>query len=333
MSDDLRESLTAAWDSAPATPDAAPVSTEATTDVIESAPEQSESRLRDELGRFTKAKQEAQAKADAKTEAPEELAPDPEPWRAPPKSWRKEMHERYGKLDPETMQYLHEREMQVTKGITDYKTQAETAAQRVAEFERVTQPYQDYLQQYGGTERLGRLLHIDKVLTTGSPLEKQNMMNALAQAIGYQPIGEGADPSQQMNPLMQEVHQLRAQQQRMQQELQAREQARALHEIEQFQQNAPYFDDVVTDVQRLLETGMATDLQSAYDRAIRLNDDVWNRVQQDRAKSEQAKKAAQIARASAVSPRSATPTAVAPADAGNLRSLLTSSMDALGGRV
>lgn len=325
MSDDLRESLTAAWDDAEATPEAPPVET---VEPVEGETEAQQSqRLRDELGRFT-AKQESEQKA----EAPEVPEAEPEPWKAAPKSWRKEMHDKYGALPPEVMQYIHEREQQVTKGITDYKTQAETAAQRLTEYERVTQPYQEHLQQYGGTERLGRLLHIDTVLTRGSLLEKQQMLAALHQAVGI-PMEGGQE--QQMNPLMGEVHQLRAEMQRIQQENQARELARANQEIEQFSQNAPYFQDVVGDMQRLIETGIATDLQSAYDRAVRLNDDVWTKVQQDKAKSEQAKLAAQRARASAVSPRSATPTAVAaPADAGNLRSSLSSAWDAVaGGRI
>ena len=310
MSDDLRESLTAAWDEVEVTPEAAPV-VETTPVEGETEAEQS-ARLRDELGRF--APKQAEPK---EAETPEV---EPEPWKAAPKSWRKEMHDKYGALPPEVMQYIHEREQQVTKGITDYKTQAETAAQRLTEYERVTQPYQEHLQQYGGTERLGRLLHIDTVLTRGSVLEKQQMLAALHQAVGI-PMGamEGGQ-EQQLNPILGEVHQLRAEMQRIQQENQARELARANQEIEQFSQNAPYFSEVVGDMQQLIEKGMATDLQSAYDRAIRLNDDVWQKVQQDKAKSTQAQAIAKVARASAVSPRSATPTAVAaPADAGNLR--------------
>lgn len=320
MSDDLRESLTAAFDEASTTSEAPSqeVVAEVEPNEGETVAEAAE-RMRDERGRFAKAEEQAAAEV--------------EPWKAAPKSWRKEMHEKYGALPPEVMQYIHEREGQVTKGITDYKTQAETASQRLTEYERVTQPYAEHLQQYGGTERLGRLLHIDKVLTTGSPLEKQQMMSALLNATGIQ-LGEGQQLDTQ-NPLMGEVHTLRQQMQRLQQESEARELARATHEIQQFQQNAPYLDEVADDMQRLLQTGMATDLQSAYDRAIRLNDDVWSRVQQDKAKNEQARKAAQIARSSAVSPRSATPTAVAaPADAGNLRSNLSSAWDAVaGGRI
>lgn len=325
MSDDLRESLTAAFDEAPVTQEAP--SQEAPTETAiegETAAEAAE-RLRDERGRF--------AKAEAEQEAPVEL----EPWKAPPKSWRKEMHEKYGVLPPEVMQYIHEREQQVTKGITDYKTQAETAAQRLTEFERVTQPFADHLQQYGGTERLGRLLHIDKVLTTGSPLEKQQMMMALHQAVGI-PLGEQPQ-EQQMAPLFGEVHQLKSTVQQMQAELEARELAMANQQIEQFAQNAPYFNEVIDDIVDVVNLqkarGQKVDLQSAYDRAIRLNDDIWQKVQQDKAKSEQARQVARVAKASAVSPRSATPTAVAsPADAGNLRSQLSSAFDAVaGGRI
>ena len=62
---------------------------------------------------------------------------------------------------------------------------------------------------------------------------------------------------------------------------------------------------------QLLELGKAQDLETAYAKAVRLNDDVWA-IEQERllkTAQKQASKASQVARAkaAAVSPRSVTP--------------------------
>lgn len=45
--------------------------------------------------------------------------------RQPPKAWKKEMHEHYGKLDPSVQDYIEERERQVLEGLTQNKSDAE----------------------------------------------------------------------------------------------------------------------------------------------------------------------------------------------------------------
>jgi hypothetical protein len=90
---------------------------------------------------------------------------------------------------------------------------------------------------------------------------------------------------------------------------------------------------------QLLETGFAQDLKTAYDKAVRLNPDVWA-LEQDRLLTQaqkQASKAQQIAKAkaAAVSPRSVTPSGIAiSGDKKDRRSILAEQMDANnGGRV
>jgi hypothetical protein len=46
----------------------------------------------------------------------------------------------------------------------------------------------------------------------------------------------------------------------------------------------PYFDDVAPDVVRLLKADPKLGLERAYEKAIRMNDDVWTKVQADKAK-------------------------------------------------
>jgi hypothetical protein len=93
------------------------------------------------------------------------------------------------------------------------------------------------------------------------------------------------------------------------------------------------------DMAQLLERGLAQDLESAYAKAVRMNDEAF-KLEQDkllRSAGSQASKAQQVAKAkaTAVSPRSVTPSGqVKGTDAKDRRSLLMANLaDAEGGRV
>jgi hypothetical protein len=90
---------------------------------------------------------------------------------------------------------------------------------------------------------------------------------------------------------------------------------------------------------QLLESGFAQDLETAYAKAVRMNDDVWS-IEQERLLTQaqkQVSKAQQVAKAkaAAVSPRSVTPNGTASAgDKKDRRSILAEQMEANnGGRV
>jgi uncharacterized protein YqfA (UPF0365 family) len=61
----------------------------------------------------------------------------------------------------------------------------------------------------------------------------------------------------------------------------------------------------------LLQAGMANDLQSAYDKAIRLNDNISQKVQAEQAHKSESDRQAKLAsaKAKALSPKSSSPTA------------------------
>jgi hypothetical protein len=77
--------------------------------------------------------------------------------------------------------------------------------------------------------------------------------------------------------------------------------------IEQFADGKEYFEDVRGTMADLLDRGLAKDLDDAYTKALRLNDDVFGKWQAsqhantDRQRLEQANQAAKAAKASAVS--------------------------------
>jgi hypothetical protein len=150
------------------------------------------------------------------------------------------------------------------------------------------------------------------VLALGSPEQKQQMFAQLANDYGVSlnEVGGGyADP--QFSLIAQELNQIKNQWNQFQTQQERTEQASLQSEISSFSQDKPYFDEVRETMAGLLQAGMANDLQSAYEKAIRLNDNISQKVQAEQAhKSEadrQAKKA--NAKAKALSPKSSSPTA------------------------
>jgi len=87
-----------------------------------------------------------------------------------------------------------------------------------------------------------------------------------------------------------------------------------MNEIEKYRSDVekyPHFDVVREEMAQLLELGKAQDLETAYKKAVRMNDDVWS-VEQERLlkdAKQAAMKAQQVAKAkaAAVSPKSVTP--------------------------
>ena len=86
------------------------------------------------------------------------------------------------------------------------------------------------------------------------------------------------------------------------------EQAQLSRTIEQFAQNHEHFEELRETMADLLDKGLASDLEEAYVKAARLNDDVFGRMQakapaptQSTEHLHRANEAAKAAKASAVS--------------------------------
>ena len=106
-----------------------------------------------------------------------------------------------------------------------------------------------------------------------------------------------------------------------------------LSEINSFADKAEHFEEARPTMIQLLQSGVAETLEDAYDKAIRLNDDLFNRVQSARqaevaAKQAQEKnRAAKAARAAAVSVRGSTPGINTAPKAQSRRALLEEAFD------
>ena len=299
------------------------------TPVEEVSTEVQEGRARDEQGRFAPKAQEP---------APiEQHAPVDQPQIKPrPSSWKKEYEEHWSKFDPNVQDYILQREADYAKGVSTYKSQWDSAAPIV---EAINQFMPD-LERHNinPAQWINNLGLAHKTLAEGSAEQKLQMFAKLATDYGV-PLqaltGQQADP--QFSQLAQELSQLKNQWGQFQTQQQQMEQAQLRNEIDTFKEGAEFFDDVRDTMAQLLESGLARNLQEAYDKAIRFNDDIWQKYQAKQAPA--TPNPVQIAaqkKAKAVSTRSAAPTGSMNNGDGkkDLRSLLSEQLDAaMGGRI
>lgn len=361
MSDDRRELLEAALDQAEDGTLEAPVEKEieVNDDPIQAEETSSEeSNDRDEKGRFKSNKEETSSQDDS-AEEPElvaEAGDEVQEEVKRPTTWKKEYVDVWNKmqegkpLDKEEFakfaEYANQRESEYKKGVSAYKAEADNArelTQAIGQF--VPELQKHGIHPVAWINNLGRAHY---TLANGSYEQKLNAFNRLAQDYGIQlnqdalqlPEQAYVDPYQQQ--LMQ---QLQATQQQVQQLSAIRDQeenARLNNEISRVSSNKvafPHFEMVREDMAQLLERGLAQDLETAYAKAVRMNDEAFKLEQEKllRSAGSQASKAQQVAKAkaTAVSPRSVTPSGqVSKSDAKDRRSMLMASLaDAEGGRV
>jgi hypothetical protein len=262
-------------------------------------------KARDEQGRFAK-----QAEPELKAEVTQEVTTKPRPT-----SWKKDYEEHWSKLDPTLQEYINQRESDYAKGVSTYKQNYEA----VAPIYEAMQPFMPLLQQHNMNpgQWISNLGNAHRTLVEGTPEAKLQAFARLASDYGV-PLqaltGQQYDPQQSL--VLNEVNTLKQQLAAFQQMNEQKEQMTLQQEIAKFQAEAPHFEEVKETMAQLLQSGVATDLKSAYDKAIRLNDEVWQKQQAEASQAQaqanvhaQAQKAAE-AKAKAVSTRSNSPTAV-----------------------
>ena len=363
MSDDRRELLEAALNEAEEGTLEAPIEKEieVNDDPIqtENASQEistEEGNNRDEKGRFKA--QEASAEQNT-TEEPDMVAeasdvPDEEIKR--PTTWKKEYVEVWNKMQEgkpldkaefaKFAEYANQRESEYKKGVSAYKAEADNARQLT----EAIGPFVPELQQQGihPVAWINNLGRAHMILSKAPYDQKVQMFHRLAQDYGIQLNSDSLQMPEQayVDPYQQQLmQQLQATQQQVQQLSAIREQeenARLSDEISRVSSNKvafPHFEMVREDMAQLLERGLAQDLETAYAKAVRMNDEAYKLEQEKLLKSAstQASKAQQVAKAkaTAVSPKSVTPSGqVSKTDAKDRRSLLMASLaDAEGGRV
>lgn len=289
-----------------------------------------EQRARDEAGRFA-----------AKEKAPEPTPPAEEakPIKAP-SSWKPAAQEAYLKaergeaLTPEEVRILtneaNRRESDFHRGVEEFKTHA----QKARAYEAVIAPYQQTFQSLGvdAPTAIGHLLKADHTLRYSDPATKAQYFQQLAQQYGVN-LEQIQNPPQydpQTQYLMQQLNELRQTQAQWHNSIQQQEQTRANQELEQFSQagNA-HFEAVRGDMADLLETGKATSLQDAYEKAVWMNPDIRQSLIEQQRSEAQKKAMAEAqnlrAKTAAVSVKGSSPSAGGVQTNGSdLRSLIAS---------
>ncbi len=305
-------------------------------------------KSRDDKGRFAQQKETAEV-------VPENAAPIEQ--AAPvvrPTTWKKEYLPIYDKINsgipltPEESKkladYSVQREREYATGVSSYKEQAVQAK----EVQSAMDPFMQTLQQHNmkPAEWITNLGNAHKTLVFGTPEEKIQMFSNMAQQYGIplQAITQGNQG--QLDPI---VPQLMKQIQDLSGKVNTvtswREQAETQvlqQEISKFQdaEKYPHFESVRGDMAQLLESGIAKNLDNAYEKAVRMNDDVWSAEQERQAQAQAvrqaADKAAAVSKAKTnnVSPKSTTPSGVSASNVGkDRRALLEAAFDSSGGRV
>jgi hypothetical protein len=327
-------------------------------EVQETEPEvEAEEPARNEKGQFVSKEEPAEEEApEVEATAEEEPEQEPEPVvdEVPkPTTWKKDLLPLWDKIakgealskeeSKKHLEYLNQRENEFKKGVSVYKAEAE----RAKALEEAINPFIPELQQQGihPAAWINNLGRAHMILTKAPYEQKVQMFHRLAQDYGVN-LNQVNEPQQPVDAytqqLMQQLYQVNQEVSTIKSRFEQEEQTRLMSEIERVRSDKerfPHFDMVREEMAQLLELGKAQDLESAYAKAVRLNDEVWAK-EQDRLLTDakkQASKAQQVARAkaTAVSPKSVTPNGTqAKVEAKDRRSLLMAQLaDAENGRL
>jgi len=262
-----------------------------------------------------------------------------------PSTWKKEYVQIWDKMEAgeqiskedftKFAEYANQRESEYKKGVSTYKAEAD----RARGYEEAFAPFAPELQRRGiePTQYIQNLARADQILTNAPYEQKVQLFQRLAADYGIQLNGESQ--IQQFDPytqqLMNQLNQVNQEVSNIKGRFAQEENQRLMSEIERVRQDVekfPHFDVVREEMAQLLELGKAQDLETAYKKAVRMNDDVWA-LEQDRLLKDArqaATKAQQVqkAKAAAVSPKSTTPSGKVtnPEDKKDRRSLIAEQM-------
>lgn len=293
--------------------------------------EEAQPQGRDEQGRF----------AQKQEEAPQVEEPV---WRKPPASWKKEYHEYWAKADPKIQEYAWQREEQMKRGVEPLLSKAQFADA----INQALEPYLPTIQGLGlkPEQAVAALAQADYTLRNSPPEQKMAYLTQLAASYGINlnqvmQGGQTARPS--IDPLVyqlqNELNNVRGEVMGWKQQQEMAENQTLLNEINSFSMQAEHFEEARPTMIQLLQSGVAETLEDAYEKAIRLDSDLFDRVQSARqaeAVQRQAQvkdRAAKAARAAAVSVRGSTPGTNTAPKAQSRRSLLEEAFEEAGTRL
>lgn len=214
----------------------------------------------------------------AGTETTETVAATTAPaTRAAPKSWAKEQHEHWAKLDPKVQDYIEQRERQAEEGITRYSRELRTLNEAIA-------PYQDVLKSAGvdAPTAIKALMEAHKQMSVADEGQRAAYFAKMAKHYGIDVTRLGQAAQIADEPAA--VKELRERTERIEREHRLRTESehkavreRVASEVSAFADakdekgnlKHPYFDDCAEDIAVLVNAGHTLD--QAYERAVYAN--------------------------------------------------------------
>lgn len=211
-----------------------------------------------------------------------------------PRTWSPVTRQEWEKLPRPVRDQILKREGEISRALQE-SAQARQGFERV---QKVLQPFLPHLQASGvePVAAIENLFRAEYTLRSGTPAQKAQM---IAQMMGSYGVDvetlaatlEGSPPpqnAQQAQPFRDtRLDALLGQVQQTQHRRSATVRAKAAEELQAFQANAPYLDDVRDEMADLMtaarQRGKPLTLQQAYDKACLLNDDVRTVLEQRKA--------------------------------------------------
>jgi hypothetical protein len=234
----------------------------------------------------------------------------------PPTGWDAESKAKYKDLPAWMKKVSHKREQDMLKGVDQLKRQI----QSVEPITKAAEPYRAFLNSKGVSldGLVSSSLNFAYSLATGSAEQKQGIILSLAKQYGVdlsnipKPDPNTQQYQQHIAPVLNEVQQLKQELFQRKQAEQQQHTAQAQTAIEKFatetdesgQPKHPFLDRVQEDMAVLLESGRATTLQDAYDKAVWSNPDTRQLMQQKQLAAETAKRQAEAKERAAKAKRS-----------------------------
>lgn len=201
---------------------------------------------------------------------------------SPPSSWRAEAALEWSAIPAKVQAEIQRREDDFHRGVEQYKAAAEYGKT----FEREIAPYEAVIRADGVEPQqvVRNLLTTAYKLRTGTPAEKVSVIQGLAKHYGVDLTQTQPDHATDPNllALQQQIHHLTTQMQTQQQtalqaqQMQIQQQIKAFSEDESRKEYFPLIRDKMAG---LLESGLAQNLQEAYDQAIYLVPAIRERIQ------------------------------------------------------
>lgn len=206
---------------------------------------------------------------------------DPPIIKAAPKSWPKEAHEYWGKLDPKVQELVEKREADFHTGIEQYKTDAGFAKQ----IKDVVAPYQALINSAGVTPDVAikGLLNAHYQLSSADEGQRTAFMANLLKGYRIDPVKLSAalgdtvtlqDPA--LKPLQDQINKLTADLTAGQKAQLDATTSQINKEVEAFASDPAhiYFNEVQVDMAHLIRGSNLT-MKEAYERAVRANPTTW----------------------------------------------------------